>query len=94
MKKPSESKDDWDVYKLLANVPGEEAFRPLDKPAARWLSRTEIATASVKRPLVYPHQKTRPVNTGAFFLRLVPSDFALVDFALKHDGIKFDNLNF
>ena len=29
--KPSESQSEWDVYKLLATVPGDEAFRPLDK---------------------------------------------------------------
>ncbi len=26
-----ESKGEWDLYKLIAAVPGEEAFRPLDK---------------------------------------------------------------
>jgi branched-chain amino acid transport system substrate-binding protein len=31
VKKPQESKGDWDLYKLLATVPGDEAFRPLDK---------------------------------------------------------------
>jgi branched-chain amino acid transport system substrate-binding protein len=31
VKKPSESKGDWDLYKLLATVPGDEAFRPMDK---------------------------------------------------------------
>jgi branched-chain amino acid transport system substrate-binding protein len=31
VKKPSESKGEWDLYKLLATVPGDEAFRPLDK---------------------------------------------------------------
>jgi branched-chain amino acid transport system substrate-binding protein len=31
VKKPEESKGEWDVYKLLATVPGDEAFRPLDK---------------------------------------------------------------
>src|ERR1700709_425150 len=30
-KKPEESKNEWDLYKLLATVPGDEAFRPLDK---------------------------------------------------------------
>ena len=30
-KKPEESKGEWDLYKLLATVPGDEAFRPLDK---------------------------------------------------------------
>jgi branched-chain amino acid transport system substrate-binding protein len=31
VKKPEESKGPWDLYKLLATVPGDEAFRPLDK---------------------------------------------------------------
>ena len=31
LKKPSESKGEWDLYKLIATVPGDEAFRPLDK---------------------------------------------------------------
>ena len=31
VKKPSESKGPWDYYKLLRTVPGDEAFRPLDK---------------------------------------------------------------
>ena len=30
-KKPEESKNEWDLYKLIATVPGDEAFRPLDK---------------------------------------------------------------
>jgi branched-chain amino acid transport system substrate-binding protein len=31
VKKPDESKGDWDVYKLLATVPGDQAYRPLDQ---------------------------------------------------------------
>jgi branched-chain amino acid transport system substrate-binding protein len=31
VKKPSESKGEWDLYKLLATVPADQAFRPLDK---------------------------------------------------------------
>ena len=31
VKKPEESKGEWDQYKLIATVPGDEAFRPLDK---------------------------------------------------------------
>jgi branched-chain amino acid transport system substrate-binding protein len=31
VKKPEESKGEWDLYKMLAEVPGDEAFRPLDK---------------------------------------------------------------
>jgi branched-chain amino acid transport system substrate-binding protein len=29
VKKPSESKYDWDYYKILATIPADEAFRPL-----------------------------------------------------------------
>jgi branched-chain amino acid transport system substrate-binding protein len=29
VKTPEESKDSWDVFKLLATIPGDEAFRPL-----------------------------------------------------------------
>ena len=29
VKTPAESKGDWDFYKLLATIPGDEAFRPL-----------------------------------------------------------------
>ncbi len=31
VKKPSESKGEWDLLKLIETVPGDEAFRPLDK---------------------------------------------------------------
>ncbi|HWK47434.1 MAG TPA: ABC transporter substrate-binding protein [Stellaceae bacterium] len=31
VKTPAESKGPWDFYKLLATVPGKDAFRPLDK---------------------------------------------------------------
>jgi branched-chain amino acid transport system substrate-binding protein len=31
VKKPSESKGAWDYYKLVATIPAEEAFTPLDK---------------------------------------------------------------
>jgi branched-chain amino acid transport system substrate-binding protein len=31
VKKPSESKGRWDDYKLLATIPGEEAFQPLSE---------------------------------------------------------------
>jgi len=33
VKKPSESKGPWDYYKLLATVPGEQAFRPMEEGA-------------------------------------------------------------
>jgi branched-chain amino acid transport system substrate-binding protein len=31
VKKPSESKGEWDLLKLVQSVPGDQAFRPLDK---------------------------------------------------------------
>jgi branched-chain amino acid transport system substrate-binding protein len=31
LKSPAESKGSWDVYKLLATVPGDQAFRPLQE---------------------------------------------------------------
>lgn len=31
VKKPEESKGPWDYYKVLRTIPGDEAFRPLDK---------------------------------------------------------------
>ena len=31
VKKPSESKGPYDYYKLVASIPGEEAFRPMDQ---------------------------------------------------------------
>ena len=31
VKKPEESKGPWDYYKLLATIPAEQAFRPLDQ---------------------------------------------------------------
>jgi len=31
VKKPEESKSEWDLYKLVATIPAEEAFRPLNE---------------------------------------------------------------
>jgi len=31
VKKPGESKGEWDLYKLLATIPAEQAFRPLNE---------------------------------------------------------------
>ena len=30
VKKPSESKAPWDYYKLLATIPGNKAFQPIE----------------------------------------------------------------
>jgi branched-chain amino acid transport system substrate-binding protein len=37
VKSPAESKDSWDLYKILATIPGEEAFLPLAKSACPML---------------------------------------------------------
>jgi branched-chain amino acid transport system substrate-binding protein len=31
VKKPSESKGEWDIYKVLETIPGDEAFRPMSE---------------------------------------------------------------
>ncbi len=31
VKKPAESKGEWDLYKLVSTIPGDQAFRPLDQ---------------------------------------------------------------
>ena len=31
VKKPAESKGEWDLYKLVAKLPGDQAFRPLEE---------------------------------------------------------------
>ena len=31
IKKPEESTEDWDFFKLLKVIPGDEIFRPMDK---------------------------------------------------------------
>jgi branched-chain amino acid transport system substrate-binding protein len=31
VKKPEESKGEWDLYKLLATIPADQAFRPLNE---------------------------------------------------------------
>src|SRR5262249_42137401 len=44
VKKPEESKGEWDLYKLIATVPGDEAFRPLDKGGCPLVSRTSFCS--------------------------------------------------
>ena len=39
VKKPSESKGDWDYYKLLATIPADQAFTPLDKSTCPLLKK-------------------------------------------------------
>jgi branched-chain amino acid transport system substrate-binding protein len=39
VKKPEESKGPWDFYKVVATVPGDEAFQPLEKSRCPLLKR-------------------------------------------------------
>jgi branched-chain amino acid transport system substrate-binding protein len=39
VKSPAESKGPWDFYKILATVPGDEAFRPLSESACPLVKR-------------------------------------------------------
>jgi branched-chain amino acid transport system substrate-binding protein len=39
VKSPAESKGPWDYYKLLATIPGEEAFRPMDQGGCPMLAK-------------------------------------------------------
>ena len=39
VKSPAESKSPWDVYKVLARIPGNEAFRPLDQGGCKLVTR-------------------------------------------------------
>jgi branched-chain amino acid transport system substrate-binding protein len=39
VKKPEESKGEWDLYKLIATIPADEAFTPLDKSTCALLKK-------------------------------------------------------
>ena len=39
VKKPAEAKGDWDVYNLVATLPGDQAFRPLGQGACPALAK-------------------------------------------------------
>ncbi|MCW2239734.1 ABC transporter substrate-binding protein [Azospirillum canadense] len=39
VKSPSESKGEWDLYKIVQTVPGDAAFRPLDKGGCKLAAR-------------------------------------------------------
>ncbi len=50
VKKPSESKGEWDLYRTLATIPGVEAFRPLDRggcPLVTQAAQAETAAQDV-----------------------------------------------
>jgi branched-chain amino acid transport system substrate-binding protein len=38
-KKPSESKSEWDLYDLVATIPGDQAFRPLNESTCPAIKR-------------------------------------------------------
>ena len=60
VKKPSELKGEWDLYKLLATVPADQAFRPLDKGDCPLVSR--IGRAPSHRPRNYRMVDFAPWN--------------------------------
>jgi branched-chain amino acid transport system substrate-binding protein len=35
VKAPAESKGEWDLYKILSTIPGDQAFRPLAESQCR-----------------------------------------------------------
>jgi branched-chain amino acid transport system substrate-binding protein len=39
VKSPAESKGPWDFYKLLATVPGDQAFRPMDQGGCAFVAK-------------------------------------------------------
>jgi branched-chain amino acid transport system substrate-binding protein len=39
VKAPGESKSRWDTYNILARIPGNEAFRPLDQGGCRLVTK-------------------------------------------------------
>jgi branched-chain amino acid transport system substrate-binding protein len=39
VKAPAESKSPWGVYKVVATVPGNEAFRPLDQGGCKLVAK-------------------------------------------------------
>ncbi|MFC0283743.1 ABC transporter substrate-binding protein [Camelimonas abortus] len=41
VKKPEESKGEWDLYRLLATIPGEQAFRPMEEGGCPLVSRNK-----------------------------------------------------
>ncbi|TGD95989.1 ABC transporter substrate-binding protein [Methylobacterium nonmethylotrophicum] len=51
VKKPAESKGEWDLYRVLATIPGTEAFRPLDQGGCPLVAKPEkAAQAAGARP--------------------------------------------
>ena len=40
MKRPAESTGPWDLYKLVATIPGDEAFRPMAEGGCPFVTAT------------------------------------------------------
>jgi branched-chain amino acid transport system substrate-binding protein len=38
-KKPSESKSEWDLYNILATIPGDQAFRPMEEGGCLFIKK-------------------------------------------------------
>jgi len=50
VKKPDESQGPWDYYKLLATIPGDQAFRPLDQGGCPLVQASAGAPAAAPAP--------------------------------------------
>ena len=50
VKKPAESKGEWDYYKLLATIPADEAFRPLAEGGCPLVKELTDRAAAGRRP--------------------------------------------
>lgn len=44
VKKPGESRSEWDLYKLITTTPGEQAFRPLNEGGCYFVKAKEAAS--------------------------------------------------
>ncbi|MNJ80537.1 hypothetical protein D3C77_789510 [compost metagenome] len=45
VKTPAESTGEWDLYKIVRSIPGDEAFRPLSESKCK-LVNTKLASKS------------------------------------------------
>ena len=66
VKKPSESKGEWDLYKLVKEVPADQAFRPIDKgdcPLIASAGGTTATPAAAAAPAT-PDAGPAPGGTG------------------------------
>jgi branched-chain amino acid transport system substrate-binding protein len=41
VKSPAESKEPWDYYKLIATIPGEQAFQPLSQSRCPFIMKQQ-----------------------------------------------------